>query len=76
MNEEVDRDWTDRLSPNHRTLLGAGLGSMAVGTIPQAAEAAGSDGAPLHKGQLQPTTTSGNSERGYANFKEPAACMV
>lgn len=74
MNGRNDQDWADHLSPSRRSLLGAGiasLGAVAVGAVPQRAQAASGDGAAVKAGQLQPTVTSGNSEWGYETYREP-----
>lgn len=74
MNKQLDQDWADQLSPSRRTLLSAGiagLGAVTVGALPDIAKAQTPGNAPVRKGQLQPTTTSGNSEWGYETYREP-----
>lgn len=74
MNEQLDQDWADQLSPSRRSLLGAGiasLGAITVGALPDMAHAQTPDNTAVRKDQLQPTTTSGNSEWGYETYREP-----
>ncbi|KAH2841058.1 hypothetical protein KXW36_001165, partial [Aspergillus fumigatus] len=74
MNEQLDQDWADQLSPSRRSLLGAGiasLGAITVGALPDIAHAQTPDNTAVRKDQLQPTTTSGNSEWGYETYREP-----
>lgn len=71
MNDSDDQTWADRLSPNRRTLLGAGLGAVAAGVLPPSASAGTAGGAPIQPGKLQPSTTAGDSEWGYQTFAEP-----
>lgn len=70
----TDQDWANQLSPSRRSVLGAGiagLGAVAAGTLPQPVRAETGNGSPVKKGQLQPSTASGDSEWGYDTYREP-----
>jgi len=73
MNEHIDQEWADHLAPSRRSVLGTGilgLGAFAVGALPVTARADAAAAPSIKKGQLQPTTTGGESEWGYETYKE------
>ncbi|HEX5052255.1 MAG TPA: DOPA 4,5-dioxygenase family protein, partial [Planctomycetota bacterium] len=73
--DAADQAWADRLSPNRRQMLAAGLVAATLGGVSVAASDAAARGAPEPAQDPSPQEP-GKSPWGYETYKEPTPAPV